>query len=181
MIALAPCSMYASPRWLEVQVAGGRAPTRLITTRDAAGAPRAWLPIHDRLPTRNPRYRLGSLCRGFPMIPEHASYVGLASGYQTDVAMAAGEDALAALFEQALRSGPGAPLIVPFATDRLARALAAIAPQAPCVLEAADAWLLNRHATFDAWLAALPCSTRRIVLQDERRFATARFAEAVLP
>jgi hypothetical protein len=173
--------MYASPRWLEVQIAGGRAPARVVTAPDAAGAPRGWLPIHDRLPTRNPRYRAAYLCRGFPVIPEQASYVGLASGYQTDVALVAGEDALAALIAEAVRSVSGRPLIVPFATDRLARALARIAPAAPRVLEAADAWLLSPHPTFEAWLAALPAAIRRIVLQDERRFATAGFDEAVLP
>ena len=192
MTALAPCSVYASPRWLAVQTAGGRAPTRLLTAPDAAGAPRAWLPIHDRLPTRNRRYRLDWLCRGFPAVLEVASYVGLASGYQTEVATTAppgdgGADGeadtalLAALLGEALRDGPRQPLIVPYATDRLARALARIAPDAPCVLEAADAWLINPHPTFEAWLAALPREIRRIVLQDERRFAAAGFAEAVLP
>jgi hypothetical protein len=195
MTALAPCSVYASPRWLAVQTAGGRAPTRLLTAPDAAGAPRAWLPIHDRLPTRNPRYRLAWLCRGFPAVLEAASYVGLASGYHTEVATAAapgdrgeaagGDEAgtalLAALLGEALRDGPRQPLIVPYATDRLARALARIAPDAPCVLEAADAWLCNPHPTFEAWLAALPREIRRIVLQDERRFAAAGLAQAVLP
>lgn len=193
MTALAPCSVYASPRWLAVQTAGGRAPTRLLTAPDATGAPRAWLPIHDRLPTRNRRYRLDWLCRGFPAVLETASYVGLASGYQTEVATAAppgdrgadggepGTALLAALLGEALRDGPRQPLIVPYATDRLARALARIAPDAPCVLEAADAWLINPHPTFEAWLAALPREIRRIVLQDERRFAAAGFAEAVLP
>lgn len=181
MTALAPCSVYASPRWLEVQIAGGRAPTRLVTAPDAAGAPRAWLPIHDRAPTRNPRYGLASLCRGFPRVPASASYAGLASGYQTDVATVAGADVLPAVVEEALRSGPDQPLIVPFATERLARALAGVAPGAPCVLEAADAWLRNPHATFDAWLAALPGRMRQAITHDERRFAAAGFDEAVLP
>ncbi|HEX3758911.1 MAG TPA: GNAT family N-acetyltransferase [Kofleriaceae bacterium] len=187
MTALAPCSVYASPRWLAVQTAGGRAPSRLLTAPDAAGAPRAWLPVHDRLPTRNPRYRLAWLCRGFPEAPEAASYVGLASGYQTEIATVAepgdpgGAELLAALLGEALRDGPRQPLVVPYATDRLARALARIAPDALCVLEAADAWLINPHPPFEAWLAALPRETRRIVLQDQRRFAAAGFAEAVLP
>lgn len=188
MTALAPCSVYASPRWLAVQTAGGRAPTRLLTAPDAAGAPRAWLPVHDRLPTRNPRYRLAWLCRGFPEPPEAASYVGLASGYHTEIATVAappgeagGAELLAALLGEALRDGPRQPLVVPYATDPLARALARIAPDAPCVLEAADAWLFNPHPTFEAWRDALPRDARRIVRQDERRFAAAGFAEAVLP
>jgi hypothetical protein len=187
VIALAPCSVYASPRWLEVQIAGGRAPTRLVTAPGAAGAPRGWLPIHDRVPTSNPRYALASLCRGFPEVPPVASYVGLASGYQTDVATLAGDDApgalgaLGALLGEARRTGPDQPLIVPFATDRLARALARLAPDAPCVLEAADTWLLNPHATLDAWLAALPSRTRGAILHDERRFAAAGFDEAIVP
>ena len=184
MIALAPCSVYASPRWLEVQVAGGRAPSRLVTAPDAGGAPRGWLPIHDRVPTRNPRYGLASLCRGFPWLPASASYLGLASGYQTDVATVAGDGApaaLASLVGDALRSGPDQPLIVPFATDRLARALATLAPGAPCVLEAADAWLRNPHPTLDAWLAALPGRARQAILHDERRFAEAGLDEAILP
>jgi hypothetical protein len=182
--ALAPCSVYASPRWLEVQVAGGRAPTRLVTVPDAGGAPRAWLPIHDRVPTGNPRYGLASLCRGFPKVPESARYVGLASGYQTDVATVADPGVLAQAVEEALRSpgsGPDRPLIVPFATDRLARALAGLAPDAPCVLEAADAWLLNPHPTLDAWLVALPKRARQAILHDERRFAATGFDEAILP
>lgn len=181
MTALAPCSVYASPRWLEVQRAGGRAPTRLITLPDPAGAPRAWLPIHDRVPTRNPRYGLASLCRGFPEVPPSASYVGLASGYQTDVATAAGHDLLGELVDEARRSGPDQPLIVPFATDRLARALGRLAPDAPCVLEAADAWLRNPHPTLDAWLAALPGRARQSILHDERRFAAAGFDEVIAP
>jgi hypothetical protein len=180
--ALAPCSLYGSPRWLEVQVAGGRPPTRLHTAPSSSGAPRAWLPIHDRRPTRNPRYSHASLCRGFPGIPEAASLVGLASGYHTDVAtVAGGDDALAVAFDDALRSGPPQPLIVPFATERLAHALAKIAPGAPCVLEAADAWLWRRHATHEAWLAGLPSRVRRNVVQDERAFAEAGLGEAVLP
>jgi hypothetical protein len=177
---LAPCSVYASPRWLEVQMAGGRAPTRLLTA-SRAGSPRGWLPIHDRLPTRNPRYALASLCRGFPHIPASASYVGLVSGYQTEVATLAGEDVLAELFEDALRSGPDQPLIVPYATGRLARALAHIAPDAPCVLEAADAWLLNPFPTVDAWLAAQSGDLRRQVMRDERSFARAGLEDAIVP
>jgi CelD/BcsL family acetyltransferase involved in cellulose biosynthesis len=181
MTALAPCSVYASPRWLEVQCAGGRAPSRLLTAPGAAGAPRGWLPIHDRVPTRNPRYSLATLLRGFPAVPGSASYLGLASGYQTDVATVAGEDALGDLIGDALRAGPHQPLIVPFATDRLARALAAIAPGAPRVLEAADAWLVNPHPTFEAWLAALPARTRGAIGHDERRFAAAGLDETRLP
>ena len=181
MTPLAPCSVYASPRWLEVQVAGGRAPGRLLTAPDAAGAPRAWLPIHDRVPTRNRRYSLDHLCRGFPSIPAAASYAGLTSGYQNDVAMVRGADVLAELVEEALRTGPAQPLIVPYATTRLAHALARIAPDAPCVLEAADAWMLNAHPTFEAWHAALPGDVRREIVHDQRRFAKAGFDEAVQP
>jgi hypothetical protein len=178
--ALAACSVYASPRWLEVQTLGGRAPSRLLTAPDAVGA-RAWLAIHDRVPTRNPRYAIASLCRGFSQLPAAASYVGLASGYQTDVATRAGCDVLAAVFADALASGPAQPLIVPFATDRLARALAEFAPDAPRLLEAGDAWLLDPARSFEAWRATLPRPTRQTILRDERQFAEAGFAESIEP
>jgi hypothetical protein len=121
------------------------------------------------------------LCRGFPEIPTTASYLGLASGYQTDVARVTGDNHLASLVDEALRSGPNQPLIVPFATDRFARELRTIAPDAPCVLEAGEAWLRNPHPTFEAWVAALPHDPRHVIGNDERRFARAGFEEAVLP
>ena len=179
--ALAPCSVYASPRWLEVQTRGGRPPGRVLTAPDASGAPRAWLPLHDRVPTRNPRYALATLCRGFPAPPPAARYVGLTSGYQTDIATIAGADVLPALVAEALALAPTLPVIVPYATDRLAQALRALAPGAPCVLEAGDAWLRATADSFPAWVAALPKFARQDVHRDERKFAAAGLTESVEP
>ena len=179
--SLGPCSVYASPRWLAVQVAGGRAPSRLLTAPDVEGRPRAWLPIHDR--PRDPQPALQRRL-AVPRLPNRA---GLGEPRRAGERLpdrrgrGRGQGRAPALFEEALRSGPDQPLLVPFATTRLARALARIAPDAPCLLEAADAWLLNPHGSVEDWLAAQPHRVRQNVLRDERSFGEARFDEAVLP
>ena len=185
-VDLEPCSLYSSPRWLDVQVEGGRAPSRLISGERISQQVRGLLPVYDALPTRNERYSLAHLLRGFSpaWLSANAAFGGLLSGYLTEIAVVRGMDAQAsirALLQDAMAARPNTPLLLPYASNRLAAAIMAAVPATVVVLEAADAWLINPGTDCESFWSSLPSRTRYAIDRDERLFAASKLESAVLP